>query len=707
MGRERLEYQGLEACRTMSTKNASLLSRYNFLNNLKIGQKLNMAFGILVVLTLLVVGLSYLGSFGAIDKITRTDEVRVPSALTASRAQTNLLRMLDDVYVYLAIGDPHYRDQYEEHSAAFKSDLAELDRLSRFSPDAVPMNRAQLVQLKDALEHWSALPDQLFELRDDQLEREPAYKILATDGLRLGGTILIDVNTMIDAQGRREPSAENISVLAEMAKFQGSFASMLSGLRGYVTTHNRNYHGEYEANRTLNDYSWGRLQSQRGSLSPDQQSLLDNIAKNRDAFLQLPDKIFAELESDHWRKDLYLFKTQAVPLADTMLGLLNTITTNEQDRLKHDLSDGRFELTLANQQTLAGGIIALLLAVTMAYLFRQNIAGPIRRLTAVAEQVRHGDLAARAVVESGDEIGTLAGTFNRMTSQIQHMLRHLQIEKKRADDLLDVVIPIGVALSSEKDFNRLLEKILSEARAFCNADAGSLYLRTQDNCLKFVLVHNDSQKIVLGGASGGVVPFAPIPLYDEVTGAPRLRNVAANAAINGRSINIPDARTSHDFDFEGLNQLDDSDNHYARSFLTIPLKNSADDVLGVLQLLNAQDPDSKAIIPFDDNLQQMVESLSSLAVAALEAYIREQGLRREIQQLRIEIDEAKRQKQVSEIVDTDFFVGLKTKARKLRDRGRDEDKNRQPIVETMLDSTNAVPEPVEQVTAQIPSGDRG
>jgi hypothetical protein len=64
----------------------------------------------------------------------------------------------------------------------------------------------------------------------------------------------------------------------------------------------------------------------------------------------------------------------------------------------------------------------------------------------------------------------------------------------------------------------------------------------------------------------------------------------------------------------------------------------------------------------------MMESFSSLAVAALEAYVREQSLRRQIQQLRIEIDDVKRQKQVSEIVDTDFFQDLRAKARSMRQR---------------------------------------
>jgi len=123
----------------------------------------------------------------------------------------------------------------------------------------------------------------------------------------------------------------------------------------------------------------------------------------------------------------------------------------------------------------------------------------------------------------------------------------------------------------------------------------------------------------------------------------------------------------NDFDFLGIaGQAEDA--YRADSFLAIPLKNSDDQVLGVLQLANARDPATGRVIPFDANLQQMMESYSSLAVAALEAYIREQGLRQQIQQLRIEIDEVKRQKQVDEIVETDFFQSLQAKARALRTR---------------------------------------
>ncbi|MGI5834956.1 MAG: hypothetical protein ACOX87_00510 [Chloroflexota bacterium] len=51
---------------------------------------------------------------------------------------------------------------------------------------------------------------------------------------------------------------------------------------------------------------------------------------------------------------------------------------------------------------------------------------------------------------------------------------------------------------------------------------------------------------------------------------------------------------------------------------------------------------------------------------ALEVIVREEKLRLQVQQLRIEIDESKKVRQVAEITETDYFQSLKQKARKLR-----------------------------------------
>ncbi len=258
-----------------------------------------------------------------------------------------------------------------------------------------------------------------------------------------------------------------------------------------------------------------------------------------------------------------------------------------------------------------------------------------------------------------------------------------QEEKKRSDNLLNVVIPLGVALSAEQNFDRLLEKILSEAKSFCNADAGSLYLRTEDDYLKFVIIQNDSLNVEMGGPNGQPISFPPIPLYDPVTGQPNHNSVAAYATLTGNAVNIPDAYEAEGFNFSSTKEFDENSGYYSTSFLTIPLKNAHNYVVGILQLINAQAQGTGRIIPFSRSLEQTTGTLSSLATVALEAYIREQNLRQQIQQLKIEIDQVKHQKQVDAIVETDFFQDLQIKVRNIRRRsGRSKTQQNQQAPET-------------------------
>ena len=186
--------------------------------NLKIGTKLTLGFGILVLLMFVSVGVSYLSSNRATHNMNRIDEVRVPTALSASRAQANLLRILANVRGYLALGDQKYRNGYLEHSQKFETDLIELNALS---PHLNPENQGRVRDLTSIYESWAALPEGLFELHDDQLQREPAYRLLAIEGLRHATQIMNTINRLIDSQGEREPTADNMALLWKMAKFQG------------------------------------------------------------------------------------------------------------------------------------------------------------------------------------------------------------------------------------------------------------------------------------------------------------------------------------------------------------------------------------------------------------------------------------------------------------------------------------------------------
>ncbi len=83
-------------------------------------------------------------------------------------------------------------------------------------------------------------------------------------------------------------------------------------------------------------------------------------------------------------------------------------------------------LDVISQTSLLIGLITLLVVSALAAFAGQFLASPILRLTKITEQVRAGDLNARARVENRDEIGNLAETFNNMTEQLQETLQGLE-----------------------------------------------------------------------------------------------------------------------------------------------------------------------------------------------------------------------------------------------------------------------------------------
>ena len=188
-----------------------------------------------------------------------------------------------------------------------------------------------------------------------------------------------------------------------------------------------------------------------------------------------------------------------------------------------------------------------------------------------------------------------------------------------ADDLLrrlEELNQIGIALSQERDINRLLERILIAAKDITHADGGTLYRMTEEKSLKFEIIRNETLGIAMGGTTGVEIPFYPIYLFDK-DGKAVNTMVAAYAVHHDQSVNIADAYTEEGFDFTGTKNFDKKTGYRSRSFLTMPMKNHEGQSIGVLQLINSKDPRSGEVVAFSDTDQHLAESLASQAAIAL------------------------------------------------------------------------------------------
>jgi diguanylate cyclase (GGDEF)-like protein len=171
------------------------------------------------------------------------------------------------------------------------------------------------------------------------------------------------------------------------------------------------------------------------------------------------------------------------------------------------------------------------------------------------------------------------------------------------------LVQIGIALTNERDLATLLERILTEARRFTHADAGTLFLRENDE-LRFAVVQNDRLARQLGE------PEMKRRLQAEPLKLSEL-SLAGYVAIMGEVVNIPDTYTIPPDRPYTFNPLFDARCDYrTRSALVVPLQDPAGNVFGVLELINAID-EAGCVVPFEMEYETLVRSLASQAAVAI------------------------------------------------------------------------------------------
>ena len=184
------------------------------------------------------------------------------------------------------------------------------------------------------------------------------------------------------------------------------------------------------------------------------------------------------------------------------------------------------------------------------------------------------------------------------------------------DDLVEGLTEIGLALSGETRLERLLEMIVDEARVLTRADAGTLYIvDPEGRKLEFSILQNDTMEVRMGGTSGNEITLPPVPLYSSGN-IQNKSNVSSYCALTGETINIADVYEAEGFDFTGPRKYDAATGYRSKSMLVLALKNHEQDIIGVLQLLNAFDDEGK-IIEFSPDVVDIVGSLASQAAIAL------------------------------------------------------------------------------------------
>ncbi len=175
---------------------------------------------------------------------------------------------------------------------------------------------------------------------------------------------------------------------------------------------------------------------------------------------------------------------------------------------------------------------------------------------------------------------------------------------------------IGKVLSRGSSVYELLELILDECQSLTAADAGTLYLYDRENEeLDFAIMHTNSRGIRQGGTSGNPIELPSVPLYRD--GQPNWENVCSSCAVSCKTINIPDVYKEENYNFSGTRKYDSSTGYRSHSMLVMPMKDLEGKMIGVIQLINAQDKKTGSPVSFTRNHENLISLLTAHAASIL------------------------------------------------------------------------------------------
>lgn len=178
-----------------------------------------------------------------------------------------------------------------------------------------------------------------------------------------------------------------------------------------------------------------------------------------------------------------------------------------------------------------------------------------------------------------------------------------------ATDRLQEVIQVAAEINEVEDLDLLMERILTEARHFVQADAGSIYLKDEDQ-LQFAYTQNDTLQHRLAPGKKLIYNTFSLPIDHS--------SIAGYVASEGEELNIADVYelppgTPYTFG----KAFDDKAQYRTRSMFTLPLKTFRGDIVGVLQIINARDADGQNV-PFSDEDALLIRHFANNAAVALE-----------------------------------------------------------------------------------------
>lgn len=350
----------------------------------------------------------------------RVIELRSPTMQSSLMLRNGINHSLAALRGWMILGKDKFR---EERIVAWADEIdasfAELEQFSGSWTD--PQHLETLESMRSSLQDFRAYQQEIEDIAQT-IENTPANKILLDEAAPLGSSMMKHITSLIDQEAELAATPERKALLGMMADVRGTIGMSLANIRAYLLSGDPAFYQTYEKFWSKNIRRFGDLTNSASLLTVSQVEALAALTKVRSEFSPMPQKMYAIRESAEWNVANAWLGTKAAPTAAAILVNLTSMMEGQAESLRTDVAVANAEVETLNTTMWTLLAIGILIATALGFVITRAVTGPMASLTAMARDIAAGRLdGERLQVDSTDEIGELAASFESMTGALSSL----------------------------------------------------------------------------------------------------------------------------------------------------------------------------------------------------------------------------------------------------------------------------------------------
>ncbi len=431
--------------------------------SMKIGTKMGVAFGIITALLIGAVGTTIwkIKSMGTVETVERLTTIRVPTANASLMALNGVNHSLAALRGWIILGKDKFKDErVKAWSEEIKNSVAEMDRFS--SEWTNPTNVEKLGIIREKIKLFERYQQEIEDIANT-IDNTPASKILFEQATPQVAIMAENITKMIDLEANLEATAERKSLLGMMADVRGTLGLGVGNIRAYLLSGDEKFRIGFEKLWKKNSKRFNDLTNNKNLLTSQQMDAFEKFKIARTTFNPFPAEMFRIRGGNEWNLANTWLGTKAAPTASAIKELLEYIVAYQKQLIENDrlaVSSAFGSLFLIEWILLGAGIvIATLIGIYMT----RSITKPISLVVEAIKRVASGDYTKQVDINSGDELGVLAGTFNSMVKDLRTDLLSIKVNAQTVSAASEELSTVSSQMASG------VEKIVTQITGVSSA----------------------------------------------------------------------------------------------------------------------------------------------------------------------------------------------------------------------------------------------